>query len=236
MGFISQILFLEPTGFMAVNIAVPLLHAAAAAIEMKVLAPLAANTLLPMIQGALPKLDNTRVAWAVVMVAGLLHWFVFVIYAEYVSMDKYNNKCPRKDNEKVVAASGLAQRLYGAHQNAHEFFCYFGLAVTCASVLGVLDGTSAEGKEVATMAIVGLIGRVLHLVFCENTRKSVISCLFLILSSLLYICGCFQTSWTSRSSGPWPTATGSTPRCSSSPAPSSGSGPLPSGRELAAGH
>lgn len=75
----------------------------------------------------------------------------------------YTNNCPRKDNEATVKGSALAQRLYGAHQNALEFLCYFGLAVTCASVLN--GGDAAASKEVAALAIYGMIARVAHFVF-----------------------------------------------------------------------
>ena len=75
----------------------------------------------------------------------------------------YANNAPRKDNEGTVKASAMAQRLNGAHNNAFEFLCYFGLAVTCASILN--GGDAAAAKEVATLAIVGSAARVGHLFF-----------------------------------------------------------------------
>jgi len=58
----------------------------------------------------------------------------------------YNNKSPRKDNEATVKGCALAQRLYGAHRGtpASSSICYFGLAVTCASVL---NGGDAAAKR-----------------------------------------------------------------------------------------
>eukprot|EP01052_Picozoa_sp_SAG31_P054856 SAG31_NODE_14828_length_785_cov_1.546647_1_plen_136_part_10 len=95
-----------------------------------------------------------------------LHWFAFVLYAELISMGTkgYNNKTPRTENDDAKGEGNtLAKRLYSAHQNAHEFFCYFGLAVACAASLGVLSGPSAD--EVAVLAVVAMLARVGHLFF-----------------------------------------------------------------------
>lgn len=62
MDFVSEVFLLKPTGFLAANVAVPVIHASAAAVEFKILAPLTAGTLLPIIHSKMPQLDYIRIA------------------------------------------------------------------------------------------------------------------------------------------------------------------------------
>lgn len=164
MDFVSEVCFVKPAGILAGNLAMPVIHALAAAFEFKIL-PLTADILLPIIHSKMPQLDYIRIAWAGVAFAVFLHWIIFVLYAEVVCLSGYSASAPREDNEEKK--SKLAKRLYGAHQNALEFLCYFGLAVACASALGVVTagGTTAECKEVATLAVVATIARIAHVSF-----------------------------------------------------------------------
>ena len=109
----------------------------------------------------------------------------------------YNNKSPRKDNEDTVKKSALAQRVYGAHQNALEFLCYFGLAVTCASVLN--GGDAAAAKEVATLAVVGMIARVAHLVFYAVNQPFLRTCAYAsgLHAAAFIFAGSVFGAWTS---------------------------------------
>ena len=109
----------------------------------------------------------------------------------------YNNLAPRKDNEATVKESALTQRLYGAHQNALEFLCYFGLAVTCASVLN--GGDAAAAKEVAAVAVVGMFARVAHLVFYALNQPFLRTCAYACgLHAAAYVfAGSVFGAWTS---------------------------------------
>ena len=127
MGFVSEFFMLEPVGFLALNALVPIIHAVVITLEFKVLAPFAANTVLPMIA-----LDHERVAWAAVVFAFFLHWFIFVIYAECVSLQVSSapdeaslvfHRCPDVEFEQTLSRELAAQRYHPFALTRSAFGC-----------------------------------------------------------------------------------------------------------------
>lgn len=100
-------------------------------------------------------------------------------YLRHKELGKADNKNPRL---QYAQATGAASRAFAAQQNAWEALILLAAALLAASIAGVPQA------ELATVAIVFVVARVLHAVFYLADKDMLRSLAYLVaLVSVIYI-------------------------------------------------
>ena len=100
-------------------------------------------------------------------------------YLRHKELGKADNKNPR---QQYAQATGVVSRVFAAQQNAWEALILLAAALLAASIAGVPQA------ELATVAIVFVVARVLHAVFYLADKDMLRSLSYLVaLGSVIYI-------------------------------------------------
>lgn len=100
-------------------------------------------------------------------------------YLRHKELGKADNKNPR---QQYAQATGVVSRAFAAQQNAWEALILLAAALLAASIAGVPQA------DLATVAIVFVVARVLHAVFYLADKDMLRSLAYLVaLVSIIYI-------------------------------------------------
>lgn len=174
-----------PSGLALVVFAMPVMHALVYQLTAHVTLPFVLEHGLPFLHKSLLALsdkigrhapeqrfkllrEDELITCAAVALAFLLTYVTFFpsLFLTSSKGEGYNNESPRG---QTCRKSGLGQRLYSAHQNAHEAFPGFAAAVCISLVLSSTVNSAKVGEragpEVAGLAWVFIIYRLFHWLF-----------------------------------------------------------------------